>query len=194
MNEAPVLALLWSDWLDLLMRYLSVSLLAVGGAVTTLPELHRFLVDQRQWLSEAQFSAAVAIAQSAPGPNALFVALLGWNLGVNAGSMVAALGGAVLSLVGFLLPSSLLTFFSTRWVQRNREWRAVRAFKLGMSPVVIALLTASGWIVGSAHGDPVRDWPLWLLTALATLLAWRTRLHILWLLAAGATLGALGLV
>jgi chromate transporter len=35
---------------------------------------------------------------------------------------------------------------------------------------------------------------LWLLTLASALLVWKTRIHILWLLAAGTALGALGLI
>jgi chromate transporter len=35
---------------------------------------------------------------------------------------------------------------------------------------------------------------LWLLTGTVTLLVWRTRIHLLWLLAAGAVLGWFGWV
>jgi chromate transporter len=70
----------------------------------------------------------------------------------------------------------------------------VRAFKQGMAPVVIGLLLATAWILTSAHGNPATDWPLWLLTVASTVLVWRTRLHLLWLLGAGAVLGALGWV
>ena len=72
------------DWLSLLTHFLSLSLLAVGGAITTAPEMHRYLVDERQWLSEGQFTSSIALAQAAPGPNVLFVALMGWNIGMNA--------------------------------------------------------------------------------------------------------------
>jgi len=70
----------------------------------------------------------------------------------------------------------------------------VRAFKQGMAPIVIALLIATGWILASAHSDPAQDWPLWLVTVVTALLVWRTRLHLLWLLAAGGLLGWFGLV
>lgn len=130
----------------------------------------------------------------------LFIALLGWNVGLNAGGGtgpaawgLGALGVAV-CMVGILLPSSLLTWQASRWGQRNRDKRGVRAFKQGMAPLVIGLLLATGWLLGSANGNPGRDWKLWLLSLACTLLVWRTRIHLLWLLAAGAALGALGWV
>jgi chromate transporter len=36
-----------ADWLDLFTHFLSLSLLAVGGAISTAPDMHRYLVDAR---------------------------------------------------------------------------------------------------------------------------------------------------
>ncbi len=191
-----------SDWFDLLTHFLSLSLLAIGGAITTAPDMHRYLVDQRQWLSDGQFTGSIALAQAAPGPNVLFIALLGWNVGVNAagglgaGWAAAGLGGlgVLLAMLGIMLPSTTLTFAVARWGHKNRELRAVRAFKQGMAPIVIALLAATGWILAASHGSGLDHWPLWLLTVVVTVLVWKTRLHMLWLLGGGALLGALGWV
>ena len=197
MNHAIALQPL--DWLNLFFYYISISLLAVGGAIATAPDMHRFLVERQGWLTDLQFNASIAIAQAAPGPNVLFIALLGWNVGINAGGAgpagwASGALGVVLSMVGIMLPSTTLTWLATRWGHRNRERRGVRAFKQGMAPVVIGLLLATAWLLSSAHGNPATDWALWLLTAVCALLVWRTRLHLLWLLGAGALLGALGLV
>lgn len=189
-----MLTMNWADWFDLFTHYLSFSLMSVGGAIGTLPEMHRYLIDQQHWLSDNQFNASVAIAQASPGPNILFVALMGWNIGMNAGGLPLALLGVLINMTGILLPSSTITFLASRWGHQNRHLRAVRAFKQGMSPIVIALLLATGWILASTHDDPIRDWPLWLLTAGTAVAIWRTRIHLLWLLGTGAILGAFGLV
>ncbi|MBI2772263.1 MAG: chromate transporter [Burkholderiales bacterium] len=188
----PVLHLTAADWLTLFGHFLSLSLLSVGGAITTAPDMHRFLVDRQHWLSDPQFSASIAIAQAAPGPNVLFVALMGWNVGLNAGGLPLALFGILVSMVGILIPSTTLTYLAARWGHENRDLRAVRAFKQGMAPIVIALLIATGWILSTGSSYALHDWPRWALTVAAALVVWRTRLHLLWLLGAGATLGALG--
>ena len=66
-----------AELLGLFGHFLLLSLLAVGGAITTAPDMHRYLVTQQHWLSDAQFTSSIAIAQAAPGPNVLFVAVLG---------------------------------------------------------------------------------------------------------------------
>ena len=192
----------FANWLELFTHFATLSLLGVGGAITTAPDMHRYLVHQQGWLSDAQFTSSIALSQAAPGPNVLFVALLGWNLGLNAAGGPAAgaiawwtaLLGVVVTLTAIMLPSSVLTYTATRWAHHNRELRAVRAFKTGMAPIVIARLVATGWLLTAAHDQPARDWRLWLLTAVATLIVWRTKLHLLWLIGAGAVLGGLGWV
>jgi chromate transporter len=183
-----------ADWLALFGQFLTLSLLCVGGAITTAPGMHRFLVVDKAWLTDPQFSASIAIAQAAPGPNVLFTALMGWNVGLNAGGLWAALLGTLLCLVGIILPSSVLVYLTAHWSHRNRDRRAVRAFKQGMAPLVVALLIATGWILSTSTGYAWSNWPLWALTLVATLMVWRTRVHLLWLQGAGAQLGGFGRV
>jgi chromate transporter len=174
-----------ADWL---------SLLCVGGAITTAPDMHRFLVQEQGWLTDPQFSASIAIAQAAPGPNVLFTALMGWNVGLNAGGLPTAFLGLAICLVGIMLPSSILTYLTVQWSHANRDLRAVRAFKQGMAPVVVALLVATGWILATANGYRLANWPTWAIAGVTTLIVWRTRVHLLWLLGAGALIGWMGWV
>ncbi|ATQ76608.1 chromate transporter [Massilia violaceinigra] len=192
--SAPQIVLSWSDWFSLFGHYLMLSLMSVGGAISTTSEMHRYLVEQHHWLTQAQFNNAIALAQAAPGPNVLFVALMGWQVGMNAGSTGAAFLGVTVTMLGILIPSTVLTYFAAQWGHRNRDLRAVRAFKQGMAPVVIALLLSTSWILGSASQHLATDWPLWLLTVASGLVIWRTKLHLLWILAGGAMLGWLQLV
>lgn len=198
----PVLQLSVQDWLSLFSHFASLSLLAVGGAITTAPDMHRYLVDETHWLSESQFTSSIALAQSAPGPNILFVALMGFNVGLNAaaglggGWFSAALTslGVLLAMLGIMLPSSILTYTATRWAHQHREKLGIRAFKSGMAPIVIALLLSTAWLLTISQNQPARDWPLYVLTAVTTLVVWRTRVHMLWLIGLGALLGGLGWV
>lgn len=197
---APLLSA--SDWLQWLLHFMLLSLLAVGGAITTAPDMHRYVVLEHRWISHAEFTSSIALSQAAPGPNVLFVALVGWHVGVNAGGgLPAAPGswawgvlGAVACMGAIMLPSSVMAFAVVRWAHRYRERRGVKAFKQGLAPIVIALLASTGCLLllgQQTTGPEVRPW---LLCGVVTLLAWRTRLHLLWLLGAGAALGALGWV
>ena len=129
-----------ADWGTLFLHFVSLSLLTVGGAITTAPEIHRYLVEELHWLSEIQFTSSIALAQGAPGPNVMFIALMGWNVGLNAGGGLAAgwsglalaLWGACVTMVGILIPSCTLTYLATRWAHHHREMLAVKAFKTSL--------------------------------------------------------------
>ncbi|MFM1989083.1 MAG: hypothetical protein RJA99_2040 [Pseudomonadota bacterium] len=173
-----------TDLLDLFLHFASLSLLAIGGALATSPEMHRYLVDERGWMSTPQFNDAIAIAQAAPGPNILFVTLLGWQ--------AAGAPGALAATVGQLLPSSLATFWGWRWKRAREDAPIVAAIRLGLSPIAIGLTASAGWVIASgANGS---DPALWAMTAVAALVVWRTRVNLLWLVGAGALLGVLGVV
>ena len=194
MNDTLTLAMLWTDWFNLFKHFASISIASVGGPLVLLPEVHHFLVEHQNWLTDAQFRASIVIAQASPGPNVMFVALMGWNIGLNAGGFGWAAFSAVICMVGILLPSSLLIFVTARWVQKHQNLRAVRAFKLGLSPVVISMMIAAGWLLATANTTMTHDWPLWVVAAVTTLIVYRTKVHMLYLLAIGAVLGASGLL
>ena len=175
----------WSPdvWWTLFGHFLALSLMSIGGAITLVPDMHRRLVEEGGLMSDADFTGSVALAQAAPGPNVLFVALMGWH--------AAGVVGALVSMVGIMLPSTTLALAVSRWVAQRREWPSVRAFQDGMTPVTMGLLLATGWHLMPPLDTQPRAWAL---AAAVALLVWRTRVRLIWLVAGGALLGALGVV
>ena len=171
-------ALSAADLAQLLLHFASLSLLAVGGAITVAPEMHRFVVGEQGWLDDQQFTASIALAQSSPGPNVLFVTLIGWNAG--------GWPGALASTVGIMLPSSVLALHAHRWAQRRRELALVRALRSGMVPITIGLLLATAWVLTEPN---LRSPVLVCLTLATVAITARTKLNPLWLIAAGALAG-----
>lgn len=168
-----------ADLLGLMGHFMLLSLLSVGGAIATAPDMHRYVVVEHPWLSDAQFSASIALAQAAPGPNVLFVAAIGWH--------VAGPLGVLATMGGILLPSSVLALAVSRYGTAHREARPVRVFVAGMAPLTLGLLLATGWLLA----QPARGHPVELaLVALSTLLMWRTRISPIWLIAGGGLVGA----
>jgi chromate transporter len=199
-------ALVWANGWDLLVHFTSLSLLAIGGAITVVPDMHRYLVDERAWLSADEFNSSIALAQAAPGPNMMFVPLLGWYVGFNAPfaqaatasmpwlSWVLAICFALLALFAMLLPSSILSYSAAAWAYRNQYRVWVQAFKLGLAPVVMTLLLSTAWIMASHHPHWVDGLAPAALSLTCAYLVARTRIHLLWLLGAGGLFGALGWV
>lgn len=170
-------------WWELFQHFLALSLMSIGGAITLVSDMHRRLVTDAGLLTDENFTAAIALAQAAPGPNVLFVGLIGWYS--------AGLGGALSSLVGIMIPSSTLALTASRWVASRRDWLGVQAFQSGMTPVTIGLLLATGWLLAPSAGQHPAAL---LLSAVVALLVWRTKVPLIALVALGAVLGALGWV
>ena len=174
-----------------------LSLLAMGGALSIVPDMHRYLVNDQHWLSEDLFSQSVTLAQIAPGPNILLVAVMGWNMGLQQAAdphpdMASVATAAMLAtalLLCTVLPSSLLTYNVGQWLHARQQTIGVRAFKTGMLPLVMGLMLSAGWLLESAS-NPQSDWRLWLVCAISALLVLNTRIHVLWLMLAGALAGA----
>ena len=162
-------------------HFLLLSMLAVGGAITTAPDMQRYLVQEHGWLSDAQFSASIGLAQAAPGPNILFVAVLGWN--------VAGVAGMLATMAGILIPSCTLAWSASRWLASHRQARAVTVFTAGLAPLTIGLLGSTSWVLA----EPVRTQPrAWLLVAVSVWVMLRTRWSPMWLIGLGALVGAAG--
>jgi chromate transporter len=176
------LPLPWQDALELLGHLLLLSLVAIGGAIVLVPDMYRLMVEQYQLLTDTQFTASIAIAQAAPGPNLLFVAVLGFQ--------AAGLIGAAGVLVAVMLPSTTLALAVSRWGSRRGDWLPARAFKAGMAPITVALLASTSWVLVSQ----VPGWTPMLLGVATALVVWKTRLHLLWLIGGGALVGAAGWV
>lgn len=173
--------------LGLFGHFVLLSFLSVGGAITTVPEMHRYLVVEHHWMTDDRFSASIALAQAAPGPNLLFVAVLGWN--------VAGAIGVIATMLGILLPSSFLSLYVTRWGARNRQSRGVRSFTIGMTPLTIGLLLATGWVLAKPYlAVAAHRWGATGLIVVTVLVMTRTRWSPMWLVLLGAVAGVLGWV
>ena len=177
------------DFLDapaslLTVHFAVLSLAAIGGGVIMLaPDMHRYVVEVNHWITAEQFAAAYAIAQAAPGPNMLFVTLVGWQ--------VAGWVGALGATVAIIVPPALLTFVVMGASTGRRVGRLGRAVRTGLAPLSIGLLFAGGWVLLDASEAGWRAMSLVILTIVAVL---RTKWNPLWLIMAGAVVGVAGLL
>ena len=163
--------------------FAQLSLVAVGGGNTILPEMQRQVAVVHRWMTVQEFAAMYALAQAAPGPNMLIATLIGWRVGGLPGALVAT--G---SLCG---PSSLLTYLVSGAWFRFREARWRRVVQAGLTPVTVGLIMAAATLLTTATSV---DWRYAALTAAVTAGLMLTRLHPLLGLGLGAVLGAAGVL
>jgi chromate transporter len=160
--------------------FATMSLVAIGGANATLPEIHRQIVNHLHWMDDRTFADLIGVAQAAPGPNVMVVSIIGWHMAGAAGLAVASLA--------MIAPSSCLAFIAGRLLQRHAEndlWRLVRRV---LAPIAVGLILASGAVMAQAADHSA----LTVATTLGmTVLVYRTRLNPLFGIAAGAIFGVL---
>ncbi len=158
--------------------FAQLSLIAFGGGNTILPEMHRQMTEVHHWLTDADFAALFALAQAAPGPNMMLVPLIGWH--------IAGWSGMLVSTLAIFGPSSILTAMALRlWGRfKHQSWR--QAIRDGLVPISVGLVAASAILIVAAAD---REWILAAISAGVVLAATRTRVHPMWLLAAGAVVG-----
>ena len=176
--NSPVNVLFTMAWTFGLM-----SLLAIGGANSTIPEMHRVAVEVRHWMTDAQFADMFAISQLSPGPNVLIVTLIGYHVAGSAGALVATF-----AMCG---PSAVFAYFVSNMLARPTEspWPAI--LQAALVPISIGLMCASGLILTLTSDH---SWIAALLTIGAAAVALMTRLNPLWVLVAGGILGFAGIV
>ncbi|MGJ5091470.1 chromate transporter [Bradyrhizobium oligotrophicum] len=174
-DDNPLFQLFWT--------FALISLFAVGGAVAAIPELQRVAVEARHWMTDKQFADLFALSQLSPGPNVLIVTLIGYS--------VAGVAGAAVATIAMCGPTAVLSYFVSRWLSNARDARWPAMLQAALVPLSIGLMAASAWILGQASDQ---TWRAFALTVLAALVASRTRLNPLWLLAAGGCLGFAGLL
>jgi chromate transporter len=170
--------------LTLVSHFAGLSLIAFGGASAVVPEMQRLVVEQQHWMTAKEFTDLFAIAQAAPGPNMMIVTLVGWH--------VAGLAGAILATIAFCMPGAVLAYSMVHLWNRLRDspWR--NRIQGGLLPVTVGLVASTAWLLANSaagkHGVGI------VIAIVCAIIAWRTKLNPLWLLAAGAILGVSGIV
>ena len=158
-----------------------LSLLAFGGANAILPEIHRIVVETNHWMSSAEFARLFAISQATPGPNAIIVTLIGWQM--------AGFAGAVAATLAICGPSGVLIYIFMHYWKKvsGSPWRNV--VQIGVIPLAVGLVLASGYIITRAADETI--WA-YLLTGATLLISMFFKINPIWLIAAGALLGLSG--
>lgn len=159
------------------------SLIAFGGGSTVYPEIHRFVVETKGWMDDRTFVDLFAVGRAVPGPNIMFVTMIGWQ--------VAGLLGAVVVAAAMCVPSAVTCFVFVRLWNRfpSLTWR--RAIETALAWLAAGLMIASGYVLTlAADTKPAQ----FVVTAVTVAIATTTRMNPLWILGVAAALGAAGLI
>ena len=174
-GPGQIWALIWTFGL--------MSLFAVGGANSAIPEMHRVAVEINHWLTDRQFADVFAISQLSPGPNVLIVTLIGYS--------VSGFLGAIAATLAMCGPTAILAYYVSRLLARSSTSRWPAIIQAALVPLSIGLMAASALILAQTSDN---SWMALLITIVAALLATATRLSPLWMMVAGGLLGFAGVI
>ena len=167
------------ELLALFAHYLSLSVFATGGAMALASDMHRYVVDEHAYITHTQFVNSIALAQAAPGPNILFVTVMGWQ--------IAGLPGALATTLGLSLPALVFPVIVSRLGRLAQFERLLKALRVGLGPVAIGLMAATCFLlVRQAPGV----WRGAAIIAVSTLLLATTRVPPVLLIFVAGVVGA----
>jgi len=137
----------------------------------------------QHWMTDRQFADMFALAQVTPGPNVILVTLIGFH--------VAGLLGALVTTLAMCGPTCLFAFFVGRALERHHgaSWQV--ALSRGLVPVTLGLTAASATVVATTADY---NWVAAAISVATAVICYRIQMNPLWIFAAAAVLGLIGVV
>lgn len=135
---------------QLILVFTPLSLLSLGGGQSVIADIGKQVVDNRGWLTEADFVDLFAVSRAAPGPGSLLSTMIGWRIDGFAGAVVASLA--------YFLPSSLIAFAVARvWNRyRGQAWQGM--LERGLAPLATGLILSGAFAVLLSSSGTVSTW------------------------------------
>ncbi len=127
--------------LVLFLQMAKIGLFAVGGGAVTIP-FQQHLGESTGWFGAEELANMLAVAQSLPGA-------MGINLSAYVGFSQLGAGGALVAVLGSVLPSIVIILIVASFLDRFRENRMVASVMTAIRPASLALLVAAALILFS---------------------------------------------
>lgn len=164
---------------QMVLYMLRLGSLGFGGPVALVGYMHRDLVEQRRWITEADYKEGLALAQLAPGP-------LAAQLGIYMGYVHYRILGATLAGIAFVLPSFLMVVALGWAYVRFGGLPWMQAVFYGVGAAVIGIIAMSARkLTAKSIGKDKLLWAIYLLLAAVTIV---TESEISWLFIAAGVL------
>ena len=164
---------------QMVLYMLRLGALGFGGPVALVGYMHRDLVEERGWITEADYKEGLALAQLAPGP-------LAAQLGIYLGFVHYRVRGATLAGIAFVLPSFFMVV-ALGWAYvefGGIGWMQAVFYGVGAAVIGIIVISAKKLTTKSVGKDKLL-WAIYLLLAVVTII---TESEIAWLFIAAGML------
>ncbi len=124
-----------TKFINLFVSFSKIGMFTFGGGYAMIPLIEAEVIDKRGWIKKEEFLDLLTLAQSIPGPLAL-------NTSAFVGYKMRGYRGALMSLLGVVLPSFTTLLLVALFFTTIRDNAVVIAAFNGMRPAVVALMTA----------------------------------------------------
>ena len=152
----------YSLW-QLTRYFLRLGTIGFGGPVALVGYMHRDLVEQRHWISDADYREGLALAQLAPGP-------LAAQLAIYLGYVHYRILGATLVGLAFVLPSFLMVVALGMAYVAYGGLAWMQAVFYGVGACVIGIITYSAYkLTRRSIGTDKLLWAIFLISAVVTI-------------------------
>ncbi len=129
-------------YLLLFWTFFKVGLFTIGGGYAMIPLIQQMVLDEHAWMTAAQFTEFVGIAESTPGPFAINISTFcGLTVAESAGAN--ALLGSLCTTLGVITPSLIIILVLVGLCHAAMNHWSVRAALRGAKPVVVGLIGAA---------------------------------------------------
>lgn len=122
----------------LFLSFLKIGAFTFGGGYAMIALLEREFTERKKWIGKEEFLDMVAISESTPGPVAI-------NSATYIGYRVGGVPGSVLATLGVVLPSFLIIFVISLFLERFLSLRFVGYAFRGIQACVCYLILRAGW-------------------------------------------------
>ena len=123
--------------LELFLSFFQVGMFSFGGGFAAIPLIKDQIVDRHGWLTLAEFTDLITIAEMTPGPIAV-------NSATFVGIMTAGLPGAIVATLGCILPACLIVSLLAFFYFRYQNLTVIQGILSGLRPAVVALIASAG--------------------------------------------------
>lgn len=123
--------------LQMMLIMMKIGAFTFGGGHAMIALLEDEFVSRRKWIESKEFTDLVAIAESTPGPIAI-------NCATYLGYKRAGVIGSIFSTVGICVPSFVIIYVITLFIQQFLAIEVVSKAFLGMRVAVSILIISAG--------------------------------------------------
>ena len=123
--------------LDLFLTFAKIGMFTFGGGYAMISVIENNCVDRKKWITHDEMMNMTVVAESTPGPIAI-------NCSTFTGYKIAGIPGAMVSTLGMVIPSFVIIFVISMFLDNFLELTIVaNAFRGIKSAVALLILEAA---------------------------------------------------